>query len=162
MGWASQSKGRSWVLVEELELNGKQKLALYHAVPMVYSCSCWGSELCLFVTSWIEARQASLSLTVSWSLLKLMFIESMMPSSHLILCHPLLLLPSIFPSIRVFSNESCQREGGKCGNSDRLFSWAPKSLQTVTAAMKWKDTCSLEESCTQPRQHIKKQMITNS
>ena len=51
-------------------------------------------------------RQASLSITNSWSLLKLMSIESVMPSNHLILCHPLLLLPSIFPSIRVFSNES--------------------------------------------------------
>ena len=52
------------------------------------------------------ARQASLSITNSWSLPKLMFIESVMPSSQLILCHPLLLLPSIFPSIRVFLNES--------------------------------------------------------
>ena len=52
------------------------------------------------------ARQASLSFTVSWSLLKLMSIESVMPSNHLILCHPFLLLPSILPSIRVFSNES--------------------------------------------------------
>ena len=60
----------------------------------------------LFATPWTAARQASLSFTVSWSLLKLMFIESMMPSNHLILYHPLLLLPSIFPSIRVFSNES--------------------------------------------------------
>ena len=60
----------------------------------------------LFETPWIAARQASLSITNSWSLLKLMFIELMMPSSHLILCHPLLLLPPIPPSIRVFSNES--------------------------------------------------------
>ena len=59
----------------------------------------------LFVTPWIAARQASLSITNSQSLLKLMSIESMMPSNHLILCHPLFLLPSIFPSIRVFSNE---------------------------------------------------------
>ena len=49
--------------------------------------------------------QASLSFTISWSLLKLMFIESVMLSNHLVLCHPLLLMPSIFPSIRVFSNE---------------------------------------------------------
>ena len=55
------------------------------------------------------AYQASLSFTVSWSLLKLMSIESVMPSSHLILCHPLLLLPSIFPSIEVFSNKSAFR-----------------------------------------------------
>ena len=60
----------------------------------------------LFVTPWIAARQASLSITNSRSLLKLMSIELVMPSSHLILCCPLLLLPSIFPSIRVFSNES--------------------------------------------------------
>ena len=60
----------------------------------------------LFATPWTAARQASLSITNSWSLLKLMSIESVMPSNHLILCHPLLLLPSIFPSIRVFSSES--------------------------------------------------------
>ena len=54
----------------------------------------------------IEARQASLSITNSWSLLKLMSIESVIPSNHLILCRPLLLLSSIFPSIRVFSNVS--------------------------------------------------------
>ena len=60
----------------------------------------------LFVTPWTAARQASLSITNSQSLLSLMSIESVMSSSHLILCRPLLLLPSIFPSIRVFSNES--------------------------------------------------------
>ena len=60
----------------------------------------------VFVTPWNAARQASLSITNSQSPPKPMYIESMMPSSHLILCHPLLLLPSIFPSIRVFSNES--------------------------------------------------------
>ena len=61
------------------------------------------------VTSWTAARQASLSITNSWSLLRLKSIESVMPSSHLILCRPLLLPPSIFPSIRVFSNESTLR-----------------------------------------------------
>ena len=64
------------------------------------------SHVPLFVTPWTAARQASLSITNSQSLLKLMSIESVMPSNHLILCHPLLLLPSIFPSIRVFSSES--------------------------------------------------------
>ena len=58
------------------------------------------------MTPWTAACQASLSMTNSQNLLKLMSIESVMPSNHLILCHPLLLLPSIFPSIRVFSNES--------------------------------------------------------
>ena len=59
----------------------------------------------LFATPWTARHQASLSFTVSWSLLKLMSIESVMPSNHLILCHPLLFPPSIFPSIRVFFNE---------------------------------------------------------
>ena len=60
----------------------------------------------LFVTLWTTARQASLSITNSRSMLKLMSIDSVMPSNHLTLCRPLLLLPSIFPSIRVFSNKS--------------------------------------------------------
>ena len=63
----------------------------------------------LFATPWIAARQASLSITISRSSLKLTSIDSVMPSSHLILCHPLLLLPPIPPSIRVFSNESTLR-----------------------------------------------------
>ena len=64
------------------------------------------SRVQLFVTPWTVARQASLSITNSQSFLKLISIESVMPSNHLILRRPLLLLPSIFPSIRVFSNES--------------------------------------------------------
>ena len=64
------------------------------------------SRVWLFATPWIAARQAFLSITNSWSSLKLMSIESVMPSSHLILCHSLLLLPPITPSIRVFFNDS--------------------------------------------------------
>ena len=64
------------------------------------------AQSCLTATLWTEARQAPLSITYSRSLLKLMFIVSVMPSNHLILCRPFLLLLSIFPSIRVFSNES--------------------------------------------------------
>ena len=63
----------------------------------------------LFATLWTAARQASLSITNSWSLLKFISIKSVMPYNHLILCHPLLLLPSVFPSIRVCSNESVLR-----------------------------------------------------
>ena len=63
------------------------------------------SRLWLLMTLWTAARQASLSFPISWNLFKLISIESMMPSNHFILCHPLLLLPTIFPSIRVFSNE---------------------------------------------------------
>ena len=64
------------------------------------------SHVPLFATPWTAARQASLSITSSRSLLKLMSIESVIPSNHLILCRPLLFLPSIFPSTRIFSNES--------------------------------------------------------
>ena len=64
------------------------------------------SSIWPFLTPWIAAHQASLSCIISQSLLKLMSVESVIPSNHLILCHPLLLLPSIFSSIRVFSNES--------------------------------------------------------
>ena len=67
------------------------------------------SRVRLFATPWTAARQASLSFTISQSSLKLMSIESVMPSNHLILCRPLLLLPSVFPNIRVFSNESALR-----------------------------------------------------
>ena len=74
---------------------------IYWAFVVVQSLS----HVWLFATLWIAACQASLSFTISQSLLKLMSIESMIPSKHLILCRPLLLLPSIFPSIRVFSNE---------------------------------------------------------
>ena len=71
------------------------------ALSSVQSFSCVPQ----FETPWIAARQASLSITNSWSLLKLMSIKSVMPSNHVILCCPLLLLPSIFPSIRVLYNE---------------------------------------------------------
>ena len=71
----------------------------------VFVLSCFNCVR-LFVTLWTEAHRASLSITNSQSLLKLISIESVMPSNHLILCHPLLFLPSVFPSIRVFSSES--------------------------------------------------------
>ena len=78
-----------------------------HCSPTVQFCSVQSlSCVWLFATPWIAACQASLSITNSWSLLKLMPIESVMPSSHLILCHPLLLLPPIPPSIGVFSTWS--------------------------------------------------------
>ena len=79
---------------------------------VLYPKNCSGQSLShvqLFATPWTAAHQVSLSLTISWSLLKLMAIDLMMLSNHLILCHPLLLLPSIFPSIRVSSSESLLR-----------------------------------------------------
>ena len=71
------------------------------------------SHVLLFVTPWTAARQASLTIINAWSLLRLLCNESVMPYSHLILCRPLLLLPPIPPSIRVFSNESTLHEAAK-------------------------------------------------
>ena len=99
------------------------------------------SHVWLFATPWIAAHQASLSITNSWSSFRLASIKSVMPSSHLILCHPLLLLPPIPPSIW-----SHHFMGNRWGNSVRLFlGGAPKSLQMVTAAMKLKEAYSFEE-----------------
>ena len=96
------------------------------------------SHVRLFVTPWTAARQASLSITTSQNLLKLMSIESVMPSNHLILCRPLLLLPSIFPSIRAFSNESvlCIRWPKYCSFS---FSISPSNEYSglISFRMHW-------------------------
>ena len=83
-------------------------IALPTKVPLVSSVQLL-SHVRLFATPWTAARQASLSITNSQNLLKLMSIESAMPSNHLILCCPLLLLPSVFSIIRIFSNESALR-----------------------------------------------------
>ena len=87
------------------------------------------SRVRLFATPWITARQGSLSITNSWSSLRLMSIESVMPSSHLILWRPLLLLPPIPPSIRVFSNESLFAWGGQSTGVSALASFLPKKSQ---------------------------------
>ena len=87
------------------------------------------SRVWLFATPWTAARQAYLSITNSWSSLKLMPIESVMPSNHLILCCPLLLLPSIIPNIRVFSNESVLMSGGQSTGGPVIASVPPMNIQ---------------------------------
>ena len=122
--WCQESKGlnQTWELHlgntflwgcrnMELTINRSEanflKIIIWPKKPSVQFSSVQSlTRVRLFATPWTAARQASLSITNSRSLPKLMSIESVMPSNHLILCHPLLLLPSIFPSIRVFSNES--------------------------------------------------------
>ena len=78
-------------------------LEYYNELPCFFSLV---RHVWLLATPWTAARQASLFFTISWSLVKLMLIESVMPSNYPILCHPLLLLPSVFPAVRVFSRES--------------------------------------------------------
>ena len=96
--------------IKNQKASNKEKLRLFDGFTGGFSVQFNSvqsfSPVWLFATPWITALQASLSITNSRSLFKLMSIASGMPSNHLILCHPLLLPPSIFPSIRVFSNES--------------------------------------------------------
>ena len=107
------AKRSTWLSKEGNLYSCKSSCNMCMSVSTVYLYKCLSSvqfkllsRVQLFVTSWTAARQVSLSITNSQSFLKLMSIESVMPSNHFILCHPLLLLPSIFPSIRVFSNKS--------------------------------------------------------
>ena len=98
------------ILIKEIEDDSKKWKDIpcswiWRIVAVVQSLSC----VQLFVTPWTAAHQASLSFTISWNLLKLMSIESVMLSHHLVLCCPLLLLPSIFPSISVFPSELALR-----------------------------------------------------
>ena len=106
---------------------------------LLFSCSVVSNS----VTPWTAARQVSLSFIISWSLLKLMFIESMMPSNHLICCHPLLLLPSTFPSIRVFSNESvlCIR-WPEYQNFSFSISPSNEHSELISFKIDWFDPCS--------------------
>ena len=101
--WINLSRSLSIFTLVDIAFNVlPQTRALLRMFSSVESLSCvW-----LFATPWTAALQASLSITSSWSPPTPLFIESVMPSSHLILCRPLLLLPSIFPIVKVFSNES--------------------------------------------------------
>ena len=98
----------SWRIFHSLLWSTQSKASAY-SIKQKFSSVQPLSRVQLFATPWITARQASLSITNSRSSLRLVSIESVMPSSHLILCHPLFLLPPIPPSIRVFSNESALR-----------------------------------------------------
>ena len=101
------------------------------------------SHVWLFATPWITTRQPSLSITISRSSLRLTSIDSVMPSSQLILCHPLLLLPPIPPSIRVFSNESTLRMSGQSTGVAALASFLPKKSQGWSP-LEWTGWISLQ------------------
>ena len=106
-GWARDASGRwGWGSLGPWQRCYKVMFRNKNFIEQAFSSVQSLSRVWLFATPWIAARQASLSITNSRSLPRLTSIESVMPSSHLILCRPLLLLPSIPPSIRVFSNES--------------------------------------------------------
>jgi len=110
----------------------------------------------LFSTPWTAARQASLSLTISWILCKFMYIESVVPSSHLILCHPLLLLPPIPLTIRVFSNESNLRmRWPKYWSFSFSFSIGPSNEHPglISFRMDWLDLLAVQETLRSLLQH---------
>ena len=112
----------------------------------------WLSHVRLVVTPWTAARQASLSITNSRSLLKLMSIESVMPSNHLILCRPLFLLPSIFPSIRAISNESVLHiRGPKYWSFS--FSISPSNSGLISFRMDWFDLLAVQGTLKNLLQH---------
>ena len=103
------------------------------------------SHVLLFATPWTAACHASLSITYSLSLLKLMSIESVMPSNHLILCHPLVLLPSVFPSIRVFSNESTLHiRWPKCWSFSFSISPSNEYSGLISFRMNWLDLLAVQ------------------
>ena len=138
-------RGVWWARVHEVARVGhdratKRPLSPFSQFNSVQSLS----RIWLFATSWTAAHQASLFITISQSLLKLMSIESVMSSNHLVLCHPLFLLASIFPSIRVFSNESvCIRWPKYCSFS---FSINPSNEYSVLISFRidWLDLLAVQ------------------
>ena len=114
----------------------------------------WLSCVQLFATPWTAAHQASLSFTISWSLFKLMSIELVMPFNPLILCHPLVLLPSIFPSIRVFSNELALHIRGP-KNWSFGFNVSPSSEHPglISFRMDWFDLLAVQGTLKSLLQH---------
>ena len=112
------------------------------------------SHVQLFATPWSAAQQVSLSITNSQSLPKPMSIESVMPSNHLILCRPLLLLPSIFPSIRVFSNESALRlRWPKYWSFSFNISPSNEHLGMISLKMDWLDLLAVQGTLKSLLQH---------
>ena len=114
------------------------------------------------MTPWTAARQASLSITNSQSLLKLMYTKSVIPSNHLILCHPPLLLPSIFPSIRVFSNESVLRvRRPKYWNFSFSISPSNEYSVLISSRIDWFDLLAVQGTLKSLLQHHSSKAINS-
>ena len=118
-------------------------------VVIVQSLGC----VLLFATPWTAACQAFLSVSISWSLLRLMFIQSVMPSNHLIFCHLLLFLLSIFPSIRIFSSELALRIRGPKFWSFSFISPSNEYPRLITFRMDWLDLLAVQGTLKSLLQH---------
>ena len=117
------------------------------------------SRVRLLVTPWMAAHQASLSITNSWSLLKFMSVTLVMPSNHLILCHPLLLLPSIFPSIRVFSESILRIRWLKCWSLSFSISPSNEHPGLISFRMDWLDLLAVQGTLKSLQHHSSKASI---
>ena len=127
---------------------------IYVSLPVQFGSVQSLSRVRLFATPWIAAHQASLSITNSWSLLRLMSIESVMPPRHLRLCHPLLLLPPIPTSIRVFSNESTlHMRWPKYWNFSFSISPSSEHLGLISFRMDWLDLLAVQGTLKSLLQH---------
>ena len=126
-------------------------ILLFHLfLALLFSCQVMSDS----VAPWTTARQASLTVTISRSLLKLMSVESVMPSNHLILCRPLLLLPSVFPSSRVFSSESALHIRWP-NYWSFSFNIGPSSEYSglISFRIDWLDLLAIQEALESPLQH---------
>ena len=124
--------------------------AILHTSLLLFSCSVVSDS----ATPWTAACQASLSFTISQNLLKLMSIESMMPSNHHVLCCPLFLLPSIFPSIRVFSSESALHiRWPKCWNFSFSISHSNEYSELMSFRIDWFNLLAVQGTLKSLLQH---------
>ena len=132
---------------QNLKHTGRKRFILFSSVQLL-------SHVWLFATPWTSACQGSLYVTNSQSLLKLLFIELMMPSNHLTLCCPLLLLPSIFPSIRVFSDESALHiMRPKYWSFSFNLSLSSEHSRFISTRMDWLDILAVQGTLKSPLQH---------
>ena len=137
-----------------IHISQKEQCPEVNEEPHQFSSVQLLSLVWLFATPWTAAPQATLSITNSQSLPKLMFIESVMPSNHLILCCSLLLLPSIFPSIRVFSNESALRiRQPKYWNFSFNISPSSEHSGLISFRMDWLDLLAVQGTLKSLLQH---------
>ena len=121
-------------------IKGEREEGLFSSVQLL-------SRVQLFATPWTTARQAPLSSSISWSLLKLMSAESVMPSNHLILCHPLILSSSIFPSISVFSTESALHIGWpKYWSFSFIINPSNEYSELISFRIDWLDLLAVQET----------------